>query len=515
LWSLLFVPQARGHCKAIRLELVNYGRVKIEGEVMRKMVWLVAVVVLICSAVVVANERTKEKKEQTKNVASSSGYLDCSSATVIGCNSTLYGEETSGWPNVDYYSCVFWTETGGERVYELTVEAYTRIIVSLEPIQGDPDVFLLGSCDEADCLAVGEDGLTYLAIEGGVYYIVVDGHLDGPDCVFDLTVTCEEASPPPANDTCDGAIDLEDQGLPEFEVNLCDYTNQYDPLPFGCTGFRALGPEAVYKIDLDEDEWFRASISISNGFIDHSLYLITDCDDPVGSCVAGSDEFSYFPRPEFISYQADASGTYYMMVDSYLDCGGGLTNVWFSTLPPPVNDTCDGAIDLVEQGLPEFIIDLRIYTNQVGENGPEAFYRIDLDEGEVFAACVEPIEFDFGFYLYLITDCEDIEGSLVAHGPNCIFYPADANGTYYLFVDSGGSGGPVEVSYETGGPFTGLVGYYPFFGDADDHSGHGHDGVVYGATLTEDRFGNPDAAYHFDGVGLLQGGSRPVQESPV
>ncbi len=50
-------------------------------------------------------------------------------------------------------------------------------------------------------------------------------------------------------------------------------------------------------------------------------------------------------------------------------------------------------------------------------------------------------------------------------------------------------------------PTTGLVAYYPFSGNANDASGNGHNGTVYGATLTIDRFGNPNSAYSFDGVG--------------
>jgi hypothetical protein len=46
----------------------------------------------------------------------------------------------------------------------------------------------------------------------------------------------------------------------------------------------------------------------------------------------------------------------------------------------------------------------------------------------------------------------------------------------------------------------GLIAYYPFNGNANDESGNGHDGTVYGATLTSDRYGNDDSAYSFDGV---------------
>lgn len=48
-------------------------------------------------------------------------------------------------------------------------------------------------------------------------------------------------------------------------------------------------------------------------------------------------------------------------------------------------------------------------------------------------------------------------------------------------------------------PTSGLVAWYPFSGNAGDSSGHGYNGVVTGATLTADRFGNPNRAYYFDG----------------
>ena len=47
----------------------------------------------------------------------------------------------------------------------------------------------------------------------------------------------------------------------------------------------------------------------------------------------------------------------------------------------------------------------------------------------------------------------------------------------------------------------GLVAYYPFNGNADDESGNGHNGIVYGASLTSDRFGKANSAYYFDGNG--------------
>ena len=45
----------------------------------------------------------------------------------------------------------------------------------------------------------------------------------------------------------------------------------------------------------------------------------------------------------------------------------------------------------------------------------------------------------------------------------------------------------------------GLVAYYPFNGNANDEVGT-NNGTVYGATLTTDRFGNPNSAYSFNGT---------------
>ena len=71
----------------------------------------------------------------------------------------------------------------------------------------------------------------------------------------------------------------------------------------------------------------------------------------------------------------------------------------------------------------------------------------------------------------------------------------------------------------SGSLVNGLVGYWPFCGNANDQSGNDNNGVVNGATLTTDRFGNSNSAYSFDGVndyistsysGILGTNSRSV-----
>ena len=49
-------------------------------------------------------------------------------------------------------------------------------------------------------------------------------------------------------------------------------------------------------------------------------------------------------------------------------------------------------------------------------------------------------------------------------------------------------------------PKDGLVGYWPFNGNANDESGNGHHGTNNGATLTTDRSGKSNSAYNFGGT---------------
>lgn len=49
-------------------------------------------------------------------------------------------------------------------------------------------------------------------------------------------------------------------------------------------------------------------------------------------------------------------------------------------------------------------------------------------------------------------------------------------------------------------PTNGLVGWWPFNGNANDESNNGNNGTVNGASLIADRDGNTNAAYSFDGV---------------
>ena len=69
-----------------------------------------------------------------------------------------------------------------------------------------------------------------------------------------------------------------------------------------------------------------------------------------------------------------------------------------------------------------------------------------------------------------------------------------------VFLLFGGLFQAVGQSVPSYVPTNGLVGWWPFNGNAQDASGNGNHGTINGATLTTDRLGNQNESYSFDGL---------------
>jgi hypothetical protein len=116
--------------------------------------------------------------------------LDCTNAIPINCGDIVTGNTYTNPDVVQYYSCVGWQETGGETVYELTLDDCYIVTGTLNVLAGDPDVFFLGSCDENDCLYYGDSTFTTGCLEPGTYYVVVDAYYGNPTADYELSLDC-------------------------------------------------------------------------------------------------------------------------------------------------------------------------------------------------------------------------------------------------------------------------------------------------------------------------------------
>ena len=60
--------------------------------------------------------------------------------------------------------------------------------------------------------------------------------------------------------------------------------------------------------------------------------------------------------------------------------------------------------------------------------------------------------------------------------------------------------GSIDLSASLNASTDSIIGFYPFNNNANDESGNNNNGTVFGATLVNDRFGNSNSAYLFDGT---------------
>jgi hypothetical protein len=92
---------------------------------------------------------------------------------------------------------------------------------------------------------------------------------------------------PPAHDACEGAVAIS-PGAFEIYDDLADATNQVDPGRNGCMGDLSVsytGRDLVYRVSIPENYTLDATL-VPDGGWDAALYLINDCAEPVGACVA-------------------------------------------------------------------------------------------------------------------------------------------------------------------------------------------------------------------------------------
>jgi hypothetical protein len=270
---------------------------------MRKML-LIALAVLVAGVALAKDELPKPLIAKVVDVRADEVEPNDDCATAGLLTDVMNGEITAA--DQDWFE--FQATAGATITFETSVQGDNPSM--------DTKLFLYAD----DCtteLAFNDDGgeglyslIQYTFDADATVYVVVTGYSDASVGLY--TLTAEGFTPMP-NDTCDGAIDL--TTMPTvFEVDLCEFSNDYSPESGGCTGYTANGADAVYMIDLVAGNNLFVSI---DGSADLALYLVTDCSDVNGSCVIGDDS----GNPEEINYTAEADGTYYLMVDAYSGCG--------------------------------------------------------------------------------------------------------------------------------------------------------------------------------------------------
>ncbi len=249
------------------------------------------------------------------------GFSTCGRGNTYPSNTTCLGP---------YY------DGGEDMIFELILTEATTVKITMDPLGTTWSGVAIGNtCPPAlNCIArvVASTStprvIPNLTLPAGSYFIMVDTW-PSPACIpnFNLSVEFDTPPPPPpTNDLCEDAIDLQEQSLTEFQVDLCQATNNYNAAAVSpsCTGYASLGRDVVYKIYLTAGQVFTISMQ---GAHDSALWIVTDCSDPAGTCVAGAD-VTVGGGIETITYTAAATGWYYAIIDGYGTDACSIATVW-------------------------------------------------------------------------------------------------------------------------------------------------------------------------------------------
>jgi len=243
--------------------------------------------------------------------------LTCASAIPVQCDSIYTGDTTGYFNNYEEYSCQpQWIESGPEIFYKFNVDQnYSEISASLSGLTTDLDIFILGSCDENDCLGYGDATaiLTGSPIPYKTYYIVVDGS-DDAFGAFSLSFDCtQQPSPTPLpGSSCSEAIPITCNSV--YSGNTTNYPMNIET--YSCTSWTESGPEIIYELNLDTD-YTSISATLSDLSTDLDIFVLASCDPD--DCVSFGDYAAHLTGSPI------QHGIYYYIVDGYNGDSGSYT----------------------------------------------------------------------------------------------------------------------------------------------------------------------------------------------
>jgi hypothetical protein len=163
------------------------------------------------------------------------------------------------------------------------------------------------ACDDSNVCTAGEYCSGGSCTGGSAANMCWDGICN----CGETSATCPGDCPVSTGDTCANPRVISGSGTYFGDNTLL--TNDYQPGSPSCTGFiSAAGPDEVWSVYLTAGQQITAAMNPTS-YYDAALYLVTNCSDIPGTCVAGADA----GNPETIVYTATASGTYYLIADGY------------------------------------------------------------------------------------------------------------------------------------------------------------------------------------------------------
>jgi hypothetical protein len=249
-------------------------------------------------------------------------------------------------------------------------------------------------------------------------------------------------------ESCASAATISPASLPfTDDSSTVGSANDIDPGAGGCAS--GLGPEVVYSFTPSATDTYVAGVTpIGTGF-DVSLYIITNCADPSGSCVAGANARG-FAEGESLAATLSAGTTYFIVIDSPQQNGQGQYH-FLLRRGLPANDSCASPI-LIEPNRLPFQASGTTFAATNDSNpgtpclrspqsgsGPDVVYQFTPASSQNYDFTVTPVA-NFDVSLYVVTNCVNATGcrgaDVVGGGSaETLRRNLNAGTTYFIVID--------------------------------------------------------------------------------
>ncbi len=221
---------------------------------------------------------------------------------------------------------------------------------------------------------------------------------------------------PLSGDTCATATVINAPSLPFAEEStLAGAGNDIDPGSDGCVP--GAGNDVVYSFTPSVTDTYTIGATPTSPF-DLSLYIVTDCSNPVGTCIAGKNARG-FDRGEFLTPTLNAGTRYFIVVDSVVqdpNAGGFHFSLRRGI---PSNDTCATARVIDPSRLPfsnsgttfgaanDLDPGQSCFTATQSTRGPDVVFQFTPADTQVYSMVVTPAG-RYDVSIYVTTDCSTI-----------------------------------------------------------------------------------------------------------
>ena len=254
---------------------------------------------------------------------------------------------------------------------------------------------------------------------------------------------------PLAGESCATATVINPASLPFTEdATTANAGNDVDPGLGGCAA--GAGPDVVYSFTPSATDTYTIGLTpLASGF-DLSLYIITDCSNPAGTCVAGAN-IRGISKGETLSVSLTAGTRYFIVVDT--PSQNGATGPFHFALRrgTPANDNCGSASVIEASRLPfsdsgttfgatnDFNPGAPCLRSSQSSTGRDVVYQFTPADTQNYDVTVTPVG-SFDVTVYIVTSCPGLGGcsSADVNGDGeaeSLRRNLTAGTTYFIIVD--------------------------------------------------------------------------------